>query len=247
MTNLVLVSYLNTIPFLNGLKTIKGLENFNITKEIPADCAYKFIAGEADIALLPVGTLPLLPPHQIVSDFCIGCEGAVRTVVLMSHSPISVVSKIYLDMDSRSSSLLLKIIIREFMNKDVEFVNGLPTFPLGLSDSEAVLMIGDKVFHYEDSFTNKLDLGQAWKDATALPFVFAVWVAREGMDKGTINLLNDLLHEGIDSLNHITFENKENINLDEYFKKYISYDFNDEKKKALKLYLELSNKYIGEQ
>jgi chorismate dehydratase len=35
-------------------------------------------------------------------------------------------------------------------------------------------------------YPHQLDLGQAWKELTGLPFVFAVWTARSGVDAGKI-------------------------------------------------------------
>ncbi len=247
MTDLVLVSYLNTVPFLNGLETEEGTKQFRLLKRMPADCATAFIAGEVDVALLPVGTLPLLPSHKIISNYCIGCDGAVRTVVIMAQCPIAKIKKIYLDMDSRSSSLLAKVIVNKFKGLKIEFVNGMPTFPLGINKNEGVLMIGDKVFEYENSFDYKLDLGQAWKEHTDLPFTFAVWVASDKVDDKTSNNLNKLLAKGIASIDDHHFGIVNGIDLDDYFKNNISYHFNEDKKKALNLFLDLANKYIGEQ
>ena len=36
MTDLVLVSYLNTIPFLQGLESEQGLKSFKLHKKIPS-------------------------------------------------------------------------------------------------------------------------------------------------------------------------------------------------------------------
>jgi chorismate dehydratase len=48
---------------------------------------------------------------------------------------------------------------------------------------EARLLIGDKVVCEEPpGFEHQLDLGSAWKNLTGLPFVFAVWTARDGVD-----------------------------------------------------------------
>ena len=46
---------------------------------------------------------------------------------------------------------------------------------------ESVLMIGDKVVSEElesSGYAFELDLGNAWKDKTGLPFVFAVWMGK---------------------------------------------------------------------
>ncbi|MEO6434496.1 MAG: MqnA/MqnD/SBP family protein, partial [Tepidisphaeraceae bacterium] len=48
---------------------------------------------------------------------------------------------------------------------------------------QARLLIGDKVVCDEPvAFDHQLDLGAEWREMTGLPFVFAVWMARPGID-----------------------------------------------------------------
>jgi chorismate dehydratase len=48
---------------------------------------------------------------------------------------------------------------------------------------DARLLIGDKVVCEEPAgFEHQIDLGSAWRELTGLPFVFAVWTARQGVD-----------------------------------------------------------------
>ena len=47
-------------------------------------------------------------------------------------------------------------------------------------EGDAFLLIGDKVFDHEDEFIYSYDLAAEWREATGLPFAFAVWVARKG-------------------------------------------------------------------
>ncbi len=47
---------------------------------------------------------------------------------------------------------------------------------------ESILLIGDKVVTDPppaERYPHQLDLGQAWKELTGLPFVYAVWMCRE--------------------------------------------------------------------
>ena len=53
------VSYLNTKPFLHGLR--KSADNdLEISVDIPSECARKVIEGEVDLGLIPVAVIPLL-------------------------------------------------------------------------------------------------------------------------------------------------------------------------------------------
>ena len=236
MTKIVMVSYLNTIPFLKGLETDQN-NLFEINKKTPSQCADVFQSGNANIALLPVATLPYLRQHKIITDYCIGCEGSVKTVVIASNSKIENVEVLYLDPDSRTSVQLAKILLDEHFGLKVKYVAGLPNLK-SLKSNEAVLLIGDKVFDLEDEFLYVVDLGESWKKMTNLPFTFAVWVADDTVDEKTISSLNSMLKTGIESIPDTNFQSNSPIDLDTYFSTYISYEFNQPKREALSLFLD---------
>ena len=101
-TRIVAVSYLNTIPFIYGIRHAGNLRA-ELLLTPPALCASNFIDGNADIALLPSAVVPRLKDAELVTDFCIGAEGEVRTVVVVSNTPIEEVRRIWLDAHSRTS------------------------------------------------------------------------------------------------------------------------------------------------
>ena len=96
------VSYLNTIPFVYGLKHADNLRA-ELSLAPPADCARNYIEGRADVALLPAAVVPSLKDTNIITDYCIGAVGPGRTVTVMSNHPISAVKRIWLDPHSRTS------------------------------------------------------------------------------------------------------------------------------------------------
>src|SRR2546428_3316192 len=107
------VSYTNTKPFLYGIEQ-SGILTKNIidlSLDIPADCAEKVIDGRADVGLIPVAALLKLPYYEIISDYCIGANGAVNSVFLFSTKPINEVKTIRLDTESRTSNNLAKLLI----------------------------------------------------------------------------------------------------------------------------------------
>ena len=89
-------------------------DTFEIIKANPANCARLFEEGKADIALVPVGALPDLKRHRIITDYCIGCDGTVRTVVIFSNEKLSEIKKLYLDPDSRTSVKLGRLLLAEY-------------------------------------------------------------------------------------------------------------------------------------
>ena len=108
-SKLAMVSYLNSKPFEFGLKNINQ-DDFEINMATPAKCASLFANGDVDIALIPVGALTDLKSYEIISDFCIGCDGEVRTVCIFSNIELAKCKKLLLDYYSRTSYLLLKIL-----------------------------------------------------------------------------------------------------------------------------------------
>jgi len=88
-------------------------------------------------------------------------------------------STLHVDGDSHTSVALAQLIWRHWYKQPIR------TMPLadasGLDDCESVLLIGDKVVTKPTGdYEYTVDLGEAWKAWTSLPFVFAVWVAPSG-------------------------------------------------------------------
>ena len=53
--------------------------------------------------------------------------------------------------------------------------------------ADAVLLIGDRAMRASPArFTHAYDLGQEWHEWTGLPFVYAFWVVRAGVELGSV-------------------------------------------------------------
>ena len=107
------VSYLNTIPFIYGLKNSPIFDQIELSLDYPALCADKLLNNQVDIGLIPVATIPKIKNAQIISDYCIGSDGKVDTVCLYSNVPILEIESIALDYQSRTSIELLKLLLNE--------------------------------------------------------------------------------------------------------------------------------------
>ncbi len=239
------VKYANTYPFIYGL-TEKGFDRrVTLETDHPADCATKLINGDVDIGLIPAATLPLLKEYHIISNYCIGANGAVKTVMLLSNCLMKDIQNVYLDYRSRSSVMLMKILAKNSWNKEFIWMDTTEKFnftDIGLN--EAVVLIGDQCFESEKNFTYKIDLALEWKKFSGLPFVFACWTANKKLDDDFIKEFNKSLESGVNNIDAVverfgsTGIIKGNT-LKKYLTENIDYDFNDEKKMALKLFLKL--------
>lgn len=227
--DVAMVGYLNTIPFVEGLKR----RAYDLTLDIPANCLAYFDRGEVDIALVPVGALTDIPTekYKIISDYCIGCEGDVRTVGIFTQHSMQDVSRIALDAHSRTSVLLTKVLCERYWKIDPVFTSMEDN-----QEADARLLIGDKVFLEENKYENVYDLGDAWKELTGLPFVFAVWIARPSLSEDKIAQFNADLRYGVSQIEQIkhTYEDAPHIDLNEYFTRYIKYDFGKDQQRGMR-------------
>jgi chorismate dehydratase len=239
------VKYANTYPFIYGLIESGFEKKVILETDHPADCASKLISGSVDIGLIPVASLPLLKEYHLISDFCIGSNGNVRTVMLLSNCPFEEIATVYLDYRSRSSVNLSKVLAKNYWRKEFRWLNTTKGFDfINIGLNEAVVLIGDQCFEYENSFRYKTDLAGEWKEFTGLPFVFACWTANKLLDSKFTREFSKALQLGVNNIDAVVekFGESGNITgeiLRKYLKENIDFNFNEEKKQGLKLFLEL--------
>ena len=242
------VKYANTYPFIYGIMEIGFEKKIILETDHPADCAAKLISGRVDIGLIPVAALPMVKNYQIISDYCIGANGNVRTVLLLSNCPFEKIRNIYLDYRSKSSVSLTKVLAKNSWKREFRWISTSRTFDfLNVGTDEAVVLIGDQCFELENSFSYKIDLATEWKKFSGLPFVFACWASNKKLDNEFIKEFNEALQMGVDDIDGVTakFGQTGTITgetLRTYLIENIDFNFNDEKKKGLKLFLELMGK-----
>jgi chorismate dehydratase len=237
------VKYANTYPFMYGL-TESGFEGKVVLEtDHPSDCAAKLINGKADLGLIPVAALPLLREYFIVGDYCIGANGRVRTVLLLSNCPFDKIETIYLDYRSRSSVNLSKVLAKFSWDREFRWMNTSKGFDFrNIGLTEAVVLIGDQCFEYEKSFRNKIDLAAEWMNFTGLPFVFACWASNIKLDEEFVKDFNQALRLGVENIGAVVkkYGNSGAITgntLYQYLTENIDYNFDDQKKKGLELFL----------
>src|SRR5688500_1817745 len=103
---LALVEYLNTFPFSEGIKRTGLDKELEVHKVVPALCAQLFEERKVDVSLCPVGALMDMPDYELCGNYCIGADGEVGTVVLLSDVPLEQIKTVKLDDQSRTSNLL---------------------------------------------------------------------------------------------------------------------------------------------
>jgi len=230
------VSYLNTIPFIYGIRH-EGNFRADLLLSPPSECTKNYVEGRADLALLPAAAVPSLKSTEVITEYCIGAVGPVRTVVLLSDGPVSEVRRVFLDPHSQTSVQLVgylathrwKIAPEWYSLDDYEQLRHA-------QEGDAFLLIGDKVFDHEEKFRYKYDLAAEWQAATKLPFAFAVWVARKGTPYEVIESLQHALTFGLEHTYEAILEagfDKKPYDAYEYLTRNIDYIFDNQKRRAL--------------
>lgn len=239
-TKVGIVNYLNTAPFLYGIQHSPIIERIELIQDYPSQIALLLLQQKIDIGLVPVAILPDLENYQIVTDYCIGSDGPVGSVCLFSDVPIGEVEEVLLDYQSRTSVVLLKILLQNYWKISPELVDTESDYRASIKGTAAGLVIGDRSF--EQRLTSKYvyDLGEAWKKYTNLPFVFATWTATRTLDESFTNDFNAATRFGIEHIDEVVKRTSFSLfDLNEYYKSFISYKFDNEKKKGLSKFLDL--------
>lgn len=175
------VNYLNTKPLVYDLQRLAP--QVELIFDLPSRLADGLAARQYDVALIPSIEFFQDPTYTAVSDACIACRGPVLSVKLFSRVPASQIRSLALDEGSRTSVALARILLHERFGLEPQ----LEPLPIGstLADTsaDAVLLIGDRAIHSPlGTFAEVWDLGDQWCRWSELPFVFAVWTARAGVD-----------------------------------------------------------------
>jgi len=235
------VSYLNTKPFLYGLLQSPVADRIDLQLDMPSVCAEKLSRGDAQLGLVPVAVIPQLERPKLVSRFCIGCDGPVRTVCVYSEQPLSELETLYLDYQSRTSVRLLQILLKDHWDLSPTLLPAQPGFEARIGGKTGALVIGDRCIDLEKRHTYRYDLGQAWKEHTGLPFVFAAWVTTAPMDPEFEREFNAALEKGINDIPNLVYilpQPAGHFDLKEYLTENIQYQLDTAKRSALNRFLQ---------
>jgi chorismate dehydratase len=186
------VSYLNAMPLVHGLESDA---RFTLVREVPSRIAEMLHAGEVDLGMIP-SVEYAAGDYAIVPGIGIASRGPVRSVNLFHRRRLEGVRRVALDVSSRTSVALAKILLRERLGHDPEYVTMGPPVDDMLAAADAALVIGDPALYFRGE-AERLDLGEEWHSRTGLPFVFAFWAGPAGaVDEGGVARLQQALRSG---------------------------------------------------
>lgn len=238
------VSYTNSYPFIFGLKNHPVIDQIDLQLDNPADCARKLLQGDVDLGLVPVAIIPELKEPYVITDKCIGADGAVETVCLFSDVPLDEIEEVILDYQSRSSVQLVQLLAQKYWKISPKWKKAEPDFIKSIKGKTAGVVIGDRAFPLRDKFSVVKDLALEWKDYTGLPFVFACWVSNRPLDARFVAEFQEALNLGLDNRKEaiVTMAQDKHETLVRYVQNVISYNLDTRKRQALKLFIDWLSK-----
>ena len=178
MVRLGRISYVNMAPVFYRLDAeVEEIQG------VPTELNRRLLAGELDIA--PISSIEYARNAdrlRLLPRLCVGSEGAVDSIQLVSRKPLEQVRSVAVTPESATSVVLTKVLLPEADH-----------VALG-EDADATLLIGDAALKsaFEDP-TPHYDLGRLWLERTGLPMVFAVWACPEPLHTGLAELEDALV------------------------------------------------------
>jgi len=236
-----------SVPYLNAVPLTRGLED-QIIFVTPSKLAEMLQRDELDAALVSVTEVLLKDRYDVLDGIAVASLGEVKSVFLAHRRPIEEAKEIFCDTASLTSVNLLRVLLAE---------RGLrPEFkPLASYDFAALpdhaLLIGDPAldFLHPPREHEIWDLGAAWYELTNLPFVYAIWALRRGVENARLRRqLREAKSFGLETLDSIISSRTE---YDLSFRKdylgwHIHYHLGSDEKRGLAKFMELLRQHTGQ-
>jgi cyclic dehypoxanthinyl futalosine synthase len=241
------VGYLNARPLCEGLDREPAASRVRFDCATPAEVARRVAEDDADIGLMPVAAAASIGGLRMIPGAVIGARGPVRSVVVVAEQPVETIDELAVDLSSRTSVVLTRLILRRRRPGGTEprLLGALPREALAqVGGARGALIIGDPALEVEGRFPFVLDLGQAWHEETGLPFVFAAWFGRAGaLGAGDQELFESAKRAGLVRRDAIADEYAARTGLPPasiraYLREAVRFDFDDDDRRGLELFFD---------
>jgi chorismate dehydratase len=235
---------IGSVPYLNAVPLTRGIEA-EITFASPAKLAEMLRRDELDAALVSITEVLLNDRYDILDGIAIASLGEVFSVLLAHRKPLEAAREIFYDTASLTSVNLLKVLLAE-KRLFPQFVP-LESY-VAAPQKDFVLLIGDRAIDFQRAphVHEIFDLGEAWFELTNLPFVYAVWALRRGVEtKALQRELRDAKKFGMETLDGI-IETRKDYDEDfqrDYLGWHIHYHLAEDEKRGIAKFCELLRKH----
>ena len=185
--------------------------------------------------------------------FRIFCVGWILYVVcwlfVTTNTRLENIQSVALDDSSRTSVTLVKVIFREFLEREPEWTTRAPNLAEMLEKNDAALIIGDPGMAFPRQGLNVWDMASLWNEYTGLGFVFAMWMVRdEAIARARRVDFAGARDEGVAHIQEIvhSYQDKIPMSVDElrnYLTENIVFKVDESMERGLRLYFELAFKH----
>ena len=209
-----MIPKLGCVPYLNATPLIAWFaKQEQPTAELyldqPANLGTKVCTGNLDAAL--ASSFFALSDRSLTAAAAvsISSSGPVESVRLFSKVPFDQIESLALDQSSMTSNHLAQIILKMSFGRSVLAQVRPPNLTAMLQDFDAALLIGDNGMLANCEGLYVLDLGEAWHQLTAKPFVWALWVGNDGLTQPVCEMLITARDYGLRNMTHIAINEAE--------------------------------------
>jgi len=235
---------IGSVPYLNAAPLTRDLPGELIFAP-PSKLAQMLRRDELDAALVSITEVLLNDRYDILDGIAIASLGEVYSVFLAHKKPLEEVTEIFCDTASLTSVNLLKVLLAERGLKP-EF-KPLESYAAA-KEKDFVLLIGDPAIEFQRAPHEHaiFDLGYEWLEMTKLPFVYAVWALRRGIENGELRReLREAKRFGMETLDYL-IETRPEFDEDfrrDYFEWHIHFHLGEDEKRAIAKFCDLLRKH----
>lgn len=232
------VGYLNAVPLTRGLEE-------EVLFATPARLAEMLRRDELDAGLVSVVEALFSDRYDILDGIAIASLGEVKSVLLAHRRPLEEAREVFCDTASLTSVELVRVLLAERgLKPEIKALQSydfaaLPDYALLIGDRALDFLLGP---HEHEIW----DLGAAWYELTTLPFVYAVWALRRGLENSALKQqLREARDLGLDTLDSI-IRSRTEYSLDfrqDYLGWHIHFHLGADEKRGLTRFIELLRKH----
>ena len=257
-----IVQYLNTAPLVWGFTHGPLQGRYDLSFTVPSQCAQQLAAGEADVAIIPAIEYQRIPGLVALPGMAIASPHAVRSLLVISKTPIHQVRRLALDSSSRSTAALVRLLAAGAWQSagaaPIEFTAAAPDLAAMLASNDAALVIGDPALRLAErhdagqpldsglphSALRVYDVVSEWRAWTGKPAVLAIWAARRSaISPGLLADFQASKQYGLAHLAEIAANAAATLglpqtHLERYLRENIDYSLDQENRAGLQLFFE---------
>ena len=187
MLRLGRVAFINTFPVEWALARHLDAGEVREVAAVPTELNRMLAAGELDVANVSSIEYARNPERYVLlPSLCVGSDGAVESVQLVTPLPLPAVRSIAATRASATSVVLAQVLVP---HAEIREEGAAADAKLLIGDDALASAFSDPTPHH--------DLGALWRERTGLPMVFAVWAAQRECDPDALGRIDHALRAAV--------------------------------------------------